>query len=100
MKEKLSKVAVIIQPVDNVATAVREIDRGTELVNGNTTVSLREPIKMGHKFALRDIPSGGDIIKYGEVIGTAISDIEAGAWVHIHNIEGRRGRGDIKKLVN
>lgn len=100
MKEKLSKVAVIVQPADNVATAVKELEPGTELVHGKMMVNLRGAIKAGHKFALQDIPKGNEIIKYGEVIGSATSDIAAGEWVHVHNIEGRRGRGDIRKPVN
>jgi len=44
---------------------------------------------------VRDIPAGGDIIKYKEVVGRAAVDIKAGECVHIHNVEGKRGRGDI-----
>ncbi|MDQ6598863.1 SAF domain-containing protein [Bacillus salipaludis] len=40
-----------------------------------------------------DFP-GEDILKYGEVIGLATTDIEPGEHVHIHNLEGKRGRGD------
>ncbi len=39
----------------------------------------------GHKYALRDIKSGENIIKYGNPIGHAICDIKAGEHVHTHN---------------
>ena len=39
----------------------------------------------GHKYALRDIKCGEDIIKYGNPIGHAIADIKAGEHVHTHN---------------
>jgi altronate dehydratase small subunit len=34
------------------------------------------------------------VIKYGETIGLATSDISPGEHVHVHNVEGQRGRGD------
>ncbi len=39
----------------------------------------------GHKYALRDIKNGENIIKYGNPIGHAICDIKAGEHVHTHN---------------
>ena len=41
----------------------------------------------GHKYALRDIKAGEDIIKYGNPIGHATSDIKAGEHVHTHNVK-------------
>ena len=41
----------------------------------------------GHKYALRDIKSGEDIIKYGNPIGHATCDIKAGEHVHTHNVK-------------
>ena len=32
--------------------------------------------------------------KYGEIIGLATKDIQQGEYVHVHNIESCRGRGD------
>ncbi len=44
-------------------------------------------IPAGHKFALRDIPKGEYVIKYGEIIGRATADIKKGEWVHTHNVQ-------------
>ena len=41
----------------------------------------------GHKYALRDIKAGENIIKYGNPIGHAIVDITKGEHVHNHNIK-------------
>ena len=51
-------------------------------------------IVRGHKYALRDIACGEYVIKYGEIIGRATSDIPAGEWVHTHNMESHLGDGD------
>jgi len=40
----------------------------------------------GHKYALCDIAQGENIIKYGQPIGHATTDIKKGEHVHTHNI--------------
>ena len=56
---------------------------------------IKENISKGHKFATEDILKGQPIIKYGAHIGVANRNIKSGEWVHIHNIDGERGRGDL-----
>ncbi len=41
----------------------------------------------GHKYALRDIAKGENIIKYGNPIGHATCDIKKGEHVHTHNVK-------------
>ncbi len=55
--------------------------------NVGITLSGKGEIPAGHKFALRDIPKGEYVIKYGEIIGRASQDIKAGEWVHTHNVK-------------
>ncbi len=90
--------ALVLHPKDNVATAVRLLEKGKRISfkdRGNDTdVLLVQTIPFGHKFALTDIEPGEKIIKYGEVIGQATKSIEKGEHVHVHNVEGLRGRGD------
>ena len=47
--------------------------------------------------ALKPIHKGELIIKYGEEIGMASADIVKGEYVHVHNLESMRGRGDWEK---
>ena len=44
-------------------------------------------IEDGHKYALRDIAEGENIIKYGQPIGHATCEIKKGEHVHTHNIK-------------
>ena len=46
-----------------------------------------ETIPVGHKYALNDIVKGDYVIKYGEIIGRATTDIKKGEWVHTHNVK-------------
>ncbi len=87
---------------DNVATVFsNEVQSGSEVSVFDHTgaveaVVVSERIPYGHKIALRDIRKGAGIIKYGEVIGKASKTIHKGDYVHIHNLEATRGRGDLK----
>ena len=49
----------------------------------NVEVNLND----GHKYALRDIKAGENIIKYGNPIGHATCDIKKGEHVHTHNVK-------------
>ncbi|MBE5751971.1 MAG: altronate dehydratase [Clostridiales bacterium] len=55
----------------------------------NVGISLagNDTIPAGHKYALRDIPQGDYVLKYGEIIGRATRDIKQGEWVHTHNVK-------------
>lgn len=94
-----AKRAVIMHPMDNVATVVEEIQPGEEVgaILGSDVVTLRavEVIPFGFKISLTEIREGELIRKYGEAIGKANSTIPQGAMVHIHNLEGIRARGDL-----
>lgn len=46
----------------------------------------RGSVPMGHKIALKDIPKGAAVVKYGYPIGVATEDIKAGDFVHTHNL--------------
>ena len=41
----------------------------------------------GHKYAVRDIQTGEQIIKYGFPIGVALQDIKEGEHIHSHNLK-------------
>ncbi|WP_078393676.1 UxaA family hydrolase [Shouchella patagoniensis] len=89
---------VVMRPEDNVATALTFIEKNKRVpLNQGEEVIIQaeDGIAFGHKFALVNIKKGTDIFKYGEIIGIASSDIDAGDHVHIHNVDGKRGRGDV-----
>jgi altronate hydrolase len=73
-----------IHPSDNVAVATRPIEAGTFL--GEFEVTTRSDVPAGHKIALIDLPAGASVIKYGFPIGTLTQAIQAGEWIHSHNL--------------
>ena len=77
----MAKQTIIINPLDNVAVALCNLQKGG-IYEG---VTLAEDVAKGHKFALRDIKKGENIIKYGSPIACATADIKKGGHVHTHN---------------
>ncbi|MCS3405674.1 galactarate dehydratase [Serratia sp. AKBS12] len=65
---------------DNVAIVVNNdgLPKGTLFSCG---LQLMEHIPQGHKVALDDIAAGGNIIRYGEIIGYALRNIARGSWI-------------------
>ncbi|WP_350449476.1 TIM barrel protein [Aminobacterium mobile] len=86
--------AILIDKKDNVLTTFREIQEGEVLVarDFDGTLVAEEKIPKGFKVAITAIPKGATVYKYGKTIGTATSDIGAGAMVHVHNIRSHRGK--------
>lgn len=97
------KIALKVNDKDNVATIF------ANGITDGTVVEARDPrgnmeeitvigdVPYGHKIALKPIHKGELIIKYGEEIGMASADIVKGEYVHVHNLESMRGRGDWEK---
>ena len=86
---------LVISPHDNVATALEPLDPGSTVRVGDVTIHVIDRIPRGHKVALRAIGAGEPVMKYGSPVGTASTDIAAGAHVHTHNVASTRGRGDL-----
>jgi len=98
---KLKQKAVVLNPKDNVATALAALKAGDIVkleVGGKTQeIKLTTDIPFGHKFSLSKIELNSPVIKYGEVIGMSSATIERGDYVHVHNVVSTRGRGDLER---
>ncbi|MCU1495693.1 MAG: hypothetical protein JWO62_3457 [Acidimicrobiaceae bacterium] len=79
-----------LDPADNVVVAVVAAIAGDVLDLSGQEIIVLEEIPFGHKVATRGIGRGEKIVKYGEVIGVATSEIEAGRHVHVHNVASAR----------
>src|SRR6516162_2972864 len=82
----LAQVAVHLRPEDNIAVAARNLEQGLEIQHNGRRLTPSTRIGLGHKIALRPIKKGEAITKYGQIIGFAGRDIEAGEHVHVHNV--------------
>lgn len=97
------KLALKVSDIDNVATIfANDVKDGDEIEirdkKGNSEiVKTIGDVPYGHKIAVEDIPEKVSIKKYGEEIGIATSFIKKGEYVHVHNLDSCRGRGDWAK---
>lgn len=95
------KLALKVDDLDNVATIfANDVKEGQTVEvrdkKGDTEqIVISHDVPYGHKIALCDLKKGDKIMKYGECIGAASTDIKKGDYVHVHNLEALRGRGDI-----
>ena len=70
-----------VDPRDNVAILVNAggLPAGTVFPSG---LVLAEDVPEAHKVALKAIPKGAPVLRYGVLIGHAEQDIPQGGWVH------------------
>ncbi len=92
--------AMIIEEGDNVATCLEKVGEGDSvrlMLNGKMgeTLKAKRAIPYIHKICVKPLKKGERCMKYGLSIGVASQDIEVGDYVHVHNIESARGRGDL-----
>lgn len=76
-----------INPNDNVCVAIENLVEGDSLIIDGVTITIKNPIETGHKFAIKDIQKDENVIKYGYPIGHATTDIKLGEHVHTQNVK-------------
>jgi altronate hydrolase len=79
-----------LHPEDGVVIARATLLPGTPVADG---VVSEGRIPAGHKVATRPHSVGEPILRYGQIIGFALSPIKPGQHVHVHNC----GMGDFSK---
>jgi altronate hydrolase len=82
----LTSCALVLHPSDNVAVLKRPLKPGDELLHGDRSLVVSQPIGAGHKLAIEDIAKGAEVRKYGQPIGVAGVSIAPGQHVHTHNL--------------
>ena len=95
------KELIIMDFEDNIGFIKQEVSKGQKIdiqcQELEDTIDVKEDIPFGFKIALKNISKGDKIYKFSEAIGVASVPITKGEMVHIHNVEGLRGRGDLSQ---
>ena len=80
--------AVLVNPKDNIAVAIKEIKAGETVTGiGDLELQANEDIMRNHKVAVAEVAENEPVLKYGEKIGFASKPIRPGDWVHSHNLK-------------
>ena len=78
---------VLLSPRDNVAVCCRDLAPGEVFSAKDSNITLLDRVPSGHKVCVELIAAGGEILKFGQVIGFASTGISPGSHVHVHNCE-------------
>lgn len=73
-----------LNPDDNIVIALENLNIG-DVISSHEVV-LKKPIPKGHKVSIRQIDEDENVIRYGQIIGSATETIDAGYHVHTHNL--------------
>lgn len=86
--------AIQLHPADSVAIARVPLSPGQTVIVAGAEITVTHLVPAGHKFALRPIEAGANVIRYGQVIGRASQSIARGEHVHLHNLSFEEGSRD------
>jgi altronate hydrolase/galactarate dehydratase len=82
--EKAARDVVQLNPDDNIVIALRDLQAGEQ--PSHVPSPLTSQVARGHKIATMPIRAGENVIRYGQTIGQAKSDIAPGEHIHVHNL--------------
>lgn len=83
--------------VDSVGVVVVETVEAGKALSGlvmetgeTVSVTALDPIPLGHKVALADLPQDHTVLKYGHDIGKIVAAVKKGGHVHTQNLKTKR----------
>jgi len=76
----------LAHPDDNVAIATQTLPSGSTIQFDDQAFSLSHTVLMGHRFAVRPIPTGEALRSWGQRFGIAIRAIASGDYVCNHEV--------------
>lgn len=81
--------SILLHENDGAAVALRDIRMGETILIEELSKSIKatEDITKGHKFAVKEIAQGDNVLKFGYSIGIATEHIMEGSWIHTHNLK-------------
>ncbi len=84
--------ALLLNDKDNVVTVTRSLSAGENVVflaGGEYVTLITSGVPAYHKVARKDIQAGEDVVKYGQVMAVATTNIKTGEHVHTQNVKSK-----------
>lgn len=79
--------ALLIDSADNLAVALRQLEKNETVPVGDHEVTISETIPPKQKFTLHDFSIGGKATLYGVTVGVATEFIAKGGLIHTGNLK-------------
>ncbi|HWZ35053.1 MAG TPA: UxaA family hydrolase, partial [Mucilaginibacter sp.] len=86
-----------IHPKDNIEVALADLKVGDTISSGGRHITLIGDVAAKHKFALRDLSPGDDVLMYGVLVGKAVEPIKAGQLITTKNIKHASGDYELRE---
>lgn len=83
----MQKKILRVNPKDNVAVALVDLEKGEMARLGDLTYEMIKDIKAKHKFVTEDLSPGDSIIMYGVLVGKASQSIQKGEVITTENVK-------------
>ncbi len=83
---------LMIHPNDNVLVALKDLSSGTPVSFNSYDFTVQENIAAKHKFFVRNMSTGDDVIMYGVLVGKVQSDILQGQAMTTANTKHAAGK--------
>src|SRR5689334_220379 len=80
-----------IHPDDNVLVALTDLRAGTPVSFGKEEIIIAQDIPSKHKFFIRDLKAGDEVIMYGALVGKIQSDVPKGGLMTTDNTKHAAG---------
>ena len=75
-----------LHPSDNLAVTRRAVKADEIVTLDGQSITIAEAIPANHKVAIQQIAKGQTIRKFGQPIGSAVTPISVGQWIHVQNV--------------
>src|SRR5205809_5362252 len=81
---------------DNVAVALRNLEKGGKIAFGGEEYILQDNVPAKHKFFIRDVNQGDEVMMYGVLVGKAQTFIPRGGLMSTANVKHAAQRYDYR----
>lgn len=90
-----------IHPEDNILVALRDLPAGAAIPFAGQDILLAEAVPAKHKFAIRNLDTGDELIMYGVLVGKATRPIPRGSRISTENtVHASREYGRFRQESN
>ena len=90
--EKLQHTFLKIHPGDNVLVALKDLPVGTVVTENGYDIIIHDPVPAKHKFFIKDMEAGDDVIMYGVLVGEIQFQVMKGQVMTTSNTKHAAGK--------